>query len=411
MEVKKTRMELKESLAYVLPSVVSIPYYRKKYGIERLSDTEAADYILDHFYELPLLTREEVPDIKRTSAGDGRYARLAMTSGTCGVSNVIEWCDEDVNAMMRPIVRWIKELGISGGDYSFSTIPVGMSMYGICAEKISEGCGLTQIEVERVSPSGYEVVEILIRKHKPKLLITTFAEIKEMMQYLPLKGALQSVEAAIIAGTMSSQADIEYLEESLHCKALDVLGSTECNVYGAQEKGCSGFHLFEPQAVEMEIVEADEYGTGKCVVTSLWNKRMPLVRYINGDRGQLTGHCSCGHKGRIFKLAGRTTDTCRIRGTEVGAECFEQIAESLGVNTIFQALVYKEEYPQRIQLNIVDSPVYWTRGEILRYLIHTNVALRRNIAEGLVDFNISFIEESELIDIDEQGKWRLIVEC
>lgn len=82
---------LKQKLLAVLPAIVSMPFYRKKYQIEGLSNNAAMDYIVDHFYELPFLTRNEVKSITSASIDDGRCSRLMVTGGTSGISNVIEW--------------------------------------------------------------------------------------------------------------------------------------------------------------------------------------------------------------------------------------------------------------------------------------------------------------------------------
>ncbi|WP_392887825.1 hypothetical protein [Eubacterium limosum] len=401
---------LKQKLLAVLPAIVSMPFYRKKYQIEGLSNNAAMDYIVDHFYELPFLTRNEVKSITSASIDDGRCSRLMVTGGTSGISNVIEWCDEDIGIMTEQIEKRLSELGVLAGNFMFSTIPVGMSIYGVLIEVINKNLGLRHIEMERLHKESYVIAEVLFEKYKPKLLFTTPALALELC-YSPLKKkALKSIEIVVVGGAMSSVKDLESIESELGCRVLDLLGSTEMCVFGLKEKGCEGFHLHEPETVILEIVDRDERGKGKCVMTGLHNKRMPLVRYVTGDMGYLRDQCSCGHKGRVFCLTGRISDTCYLGGTKVSSDCFEHLAKALGFNTTFQALFYPNKNPQHVQMNIVDEPRSWSLEQVTSAMLETNLALRSKILDGAVSFDIGFIKEQDLIGLNERGKWRRVIE-
>ncbi|MEG0379339.1 MAG: hypothetical protein RR614_12750, partial [Eubacterium sp.] len=183
---------LRQKLSDILPVIVDIPFYRKKYQVEGMTDRAAMAYIVEHFYELPLLTRDDVKALTGANVDDGRSARLMLTGGTSGISNVIEWCDDDIGIMTGQIEQRLKTHGILAGDFVLSTIPVGMSIYGVLIESVSKNLGLRQIEMERINAEGYEIAEILLKKYKPKLLFTTPAWALEMCDNTLMKEALKS---------------------------------------------------------------------------------------------------------------------------------------------------------------------------------------------------------------------------
>src|SRR6185437_1041049 len=71
--------------------------------------------------------------------------------------------------------------------------------------------------------------------------------------------------------------------------------------YGARDAGLlanecpnGGFHI-PAEGVLIEIDAPDSTGLGEIVVTNLYSKAMPIIRYRTGDVGRLLGGaCSCG---------------------------------------------------------------------------------------------------------------------
>lgn len=63
-----------------------------------------------------------------------------------------------------------------------------------------------------------------------------------------------------------------------------------------------GLHQFMERAIIEEF-------NGKMIVTDLWNKAMPFIRYVNGDSVKfLKKKCSCNRKLPLINVRGRTND-------------------------------------------------------------------------------------------------------
>jgi phenylacetate-CoA ligase len=104
------------------------------------------------------------------------------------------------------------------------------------------------------------------------------------------------------------------IEKSLNCPVFDDVG---CNDGGYQAYECSvhrGFHYNDLQAV-LEVARQGEGPLGRLLITNLWNRSMPFVRYENGDMVELApSNCPCGAPfPMIAKIQGRTCDFLKFR--------------------------------------------------------------------------------------------------
>lgn len=148
------------------------------------------------------------------------------------------------------------------------------------------------------------------------------------------------------------------IEEAFNCEVFDEYC---CNDGGACAWECSaheGLHYFMERAI---IEDVD----GEMVVTDLWNRAMPFIRYKNGDSVKfLNRKCSCGRELPLISVKGRANDiivtkkgmispTFIIRHTKV-------ILTRSGVRTI--------QYVQKpgfvLEVNIVKNP--WCKDDEIR---------------------------------------------
>ncbi|HHT9147075.1 MAG TPA: phenylacetate--CoA ligase family protein [Candidatus Wunengus sp. YC61] len=103
------------------------------------------------------------------------------------------------------------------------------------------------------------------------------------------------------------------MKSAFHC---DVFEEYCCNDGGACAWECDrheGLHYF----MERSIIEEVD---GEMIVTDLWNRAMPFIRYRNGDSIKFLGkECSCGRKLPLIQVRGRTNDTIITPKGPVGA--------------------------------------------------------------------------------------------
>ncbi len=149
----------------------------------------------------------------------------------------------------------------------------------------------------------------------------------------------------------------EILTESVKNNIVSCFGIQPTNVYASWEFGniaweCprhEGLHI-NADLLKVEILKNEEADTsdetGEIVVTDLFNKAMPLIRYATGDIGVKTSRlCTCGRKfPMIDKIIGRTSERLFLaNGTETNATTAisEIMKHAVGVSE-YQAIQYKK---------------------------------------------------------------------
>jgi phenylacetate-CoA ligase len=214
-------------------------------------------------------------------------------------------------------------------------------------------------------------------------------------EYLPLKAILYSSEPL-------HSYERELMEERFQTKAYGFYGQAEC-VFSASECEKGGYHLSMLDGIleitrGEESVEPGEYGS--TVVTSLWNKAMPLIRYRLDDYTGFTNKpCSCGRTTpTIYPIESKIDDLVITPSgrivTPLSITCPLKSAKNVLECQIVQKSI------DSITLRIVPLPGFSTEDETALHGIFRSV-----LGE---DFSLS-IEKVSKIHSTTAGKKRRVI--
>jgi phenylacetate-CoA ligase len=109
----------------------------------------------------------------------------------------------------------------------------------------------------------------------------------------------------------------ELIESVLGFKVYDWYGSRELGRVASECEFHDGMHINEPSVyVEIEPDPALPEGCGHLIITDLWNRATPFIRYKTGDIARvIEGQCRCGRAlKRIAGIEGRLVDTLLLPG-------------------------------------------------------------------------------------------------
>ena len=178
-----------------------------------------------------------------------------------------------------------------------------------------------------------------------------------------------------------------------------------CNDGGACAWECEaheGLHY----AMERAIIEEVD---GEVIVTDLWNKAMPFIRYKNGDSVIfLKKECSCGRKLALVKVKGRTNDILispkgPISPSYVMHNWYD--GSKYGDNSEFRTGISIMQFIQRhnyeLIINIIKNP-NWTQNmyrEFESAMRKTFVGMKMSI--NIVDFLASTAKGKRQFIINE----------
>ncbi len=298
-----------------------VPYYRMRVPIRR-------QYALEDF---PILTREEIQGNFQELMSDSfrqNYEKgdnfcsycwtVVRTGGTTGTpTRVIH--DRDTRDRGRAARIYNHDL------YEF---PWGSPHFKLWADyrmiNNTKGPLLTRISDRFIGSIMlnafplYEAdivryVEVINRHDRIHNMYAYTDAVYQMAKYIrknelhvrPLR------KIVVTAGTLSEEARTE-IQEVFQARVHNQYGSRDCTCV-AGECGHRGFHIFSNN-VRLETVNSLEVPggnkLGKILVTLLFNRAFPIIRYDIGDIGSLgSGHCACGRPWPLLeRVEGRAVE-------------------------------------------------------------------------------------------------------
>jgi len=121
--------------------------------------------------------------------------------------------------------------------------------------------------------------------------------------------SLPDLKAVVTTAEMLQPRYREGIEKALGCRVFDNLG---CNDGGFESYEChqhKGLHYNDFQSI-LEVDSPLPGGEGRLLITNLWNKSTPFIRYENGDVVTMnTEPCPCGCPFPLIgSIQGRTAD-------------------------------------------------------------------------------------------------------
>lgn len=172
----------------------------------------------------------------------------------------------------------------------------------------------------------------MIQRYRPVIIQGYPSMIAEFCDVIKQKNySFRSLKAVITTAEMLYPHYRKQIEDTLGVPVFDHYGCNDGGLLSYECEHHNGFHYNDLESV-IEVIEPDAAGSGPLVITNLWNRSMPFVRYENGDQIALSkDQCTCGRVYPLIKsVDGRTGDILRFaNGRSLGAP---------GLTLIFQKL-------------------------------------------------------------------------
>ena len=232
--------------------------------------------------------------------------------------------------------------------------------------------------------------------------IVLFAKYLEKHKFI-LKEICPSLKVCIVTSEKLFENDKLLIEKSF--------GVPVVNEYGASEVGLIAFEnsngewIVNSESLLIEILDENNnilpYGEeGRIVITSLYNKAHPMIRYDIGDTGTLTGK-STWKKPVLASLTGRTNDVAKLaNGKVVPGLTFYYVTKSIieDAGTIKEFIIiqtdietFKIEYVSEkefspVQIQKILAAIETFVGKDLKVSFERKAILQRNKSGKLKQF-------------------------
>jgi phenylacetate-CoA ligase len=301
----------------VSQAYAQVPFYRRmmdEHGVRPGDVGGVAD-----LHKLPILTKETLRahrDELRAQDFQGGDVEVGITGGTTG--NPMRVYRDPIATVWQRACYW---RGFGWG---------GFRMGEPWAQVFGGALGLSQLSrkekakrwlsgkvflpaFELGAHNAEEYVET-IRKSGARFLVGYASACHLLAQHLERAGRRLPLEAIFPTAELLPESWAETMRRVFGAKILPYYGCGEVQSLAYSCPHAPGVYHVSDEHVVIEVERPDGRaaleGEGTFLITDLDNLAMPLLRYRNGDAGQIAGPgCGCGRTlSRLLRIDGRVSD-------------------------------------------------------------------------------------------------------
>jgi len=299
-----------ERLAYILDRAArKVPYYRAYWERQRRKGNDSSWELLSNWPILGKKTVQEQPHAFLAEDCNPKFMFKDPTSGTTGRPTIVYKSRGTVinySAIFEArLKRWHDvssedHWGIFGGKRVIS-LDRDHPPFWVWNK------GLNQIyfSIYHISEKTAQDYINALWKYRPTHLIVYPSSFSELANYVLQQGLEPPAIKVILSNAEKLKPwSRKIIQEAFNCPVFDTYGLAEMTG-AASECNDGTLHLW-PEVGYLEVLDIDtnypliEYKKpGKFIMTGLMNPDMPLIRYKNGDVGELVNwryQCACQRK-------------------------------------------------------------------------------------------------------------------
>jgi phenylacetate-CoA ligase len=311
--------DLRSVLEYSLENVAYYRKARKDYGIP----PEDAGSLSAYLQGLPIIDKETLRArnhefFDRRIPGYITYSYTSGTTGTplkCAISqwerafyykNLDEWYFRITDKSKPRVLKVTGMIHPSGGDRAYY---------------VDRLHGDTYISSYDMKPENREAYISLIDKYRPMIIYGYPSSVYQLSSIIDGEFSHNREErVAVVTSEVLKPHWREHIERTLCAKVYNLYGSQESS-HMVMECSYGRMHI-NPLIGMVEIVDdggstVDAGNPGRVVVTSLYKRSMPLIRYDLGDIAEYTDPgfmCPCGLEWPTMgRIKGRSGDLVKTR--------------------------------------------------------------------------------------------------
>ncbi len=299
-ESEVREIQEKEFLKLISHCSKHVPYYRKL--LNGLSIRS-----LEDLQKMPILKKPEIRNNPESfiSESSGRL-HSKVTSGSTGAPISIYFGKSDAEHQLALEYFQLSECGVLPQHKQ------AQITYYHLKPSLVQKAGFFRRHYLSDASSEQDNLRLL-KKMKPDVLHTAPSFFVPLAHENLASGLGFRVDRAFSFAEVLSPNARRITEKSFGCDLRDLYGSTETSWVAWQcEKG--SMHLNSDSVIaeivdkNLEPVSAGKSGT--LVLTPLWKRTMPFIRYFMSDQTSMLGKCPCGRSGLqvISPVAGRSDD-------------------------------------------------------------------------------------------------------
>lgn len=260
------------------------------------------------------------------------------------------------------------------------------------------------VPVEATGLTDEKALEVCkkIADDKSLKLILGYASSLEIISECALKNGNKPADFGIdliISDSECLKPEVKRkIKKAFDCPVLNRYANNENGIIAITDDETDSFHVnFKEYYVELLKLESDEPiemgGIGRIVITDIYNKAFPFIRYDTGDLGIASEMCD-GQVLTFSQIVGRAADSMTdMDGNILGEAVATAVFEDYTALRRYQLIQRDSDYIIRIE-----KPFNGDEGEILRRA-HKVIGNRAKIS----------VEYSDHIPCEKNGKFKTMI--
>lgn len=299
-------------------------FYKKLYNNIDISSLTSIE-------ELPIVTTEFLKKYPHEFKTDEPVYKVVMTSGTLSNPKILYRTQQDFKKSVDNECLLLNWAGIQKNDIVCIIQPFGINGYGELTLEACKKLGIFAIPLGDVQD---DIVLAAIKTFAPTVLDISPSR---LLTLLPkIKPEENPIRLAMVAGEQITPNFKSNIFRKYGIQIINQYGSTELDGLAAEKLNEEGLHLI-PNSFIFEIVE------DQIVVTSLYHKGTPLIRYMLGDIGTINNN--------IIEVCGRNASIQLIDGIILEQSIIDNIVAKYN-GLFWQCILYNKKNALCIEFRI-----------------------------------------------------------
>lgn len=272
-----------------LKNIVNYAYQHTAYYKQLYDDMHIDIASICSIKELPIVTSEDLRNNPHKFQTDEKIYKIVMTSGTTSSPKILYRTADDFQKSVENECLFIEWANITNQDIVCIAQPFGINGYGELTLEACKQLGICAIPIGDVSD---ELLLSAIRTFSPTVLDISPSR---LITILPqLKKSENFIRVAMVAGEQISPDFKKTINRKYGISVINQYGSTELDGLAAERHDIDGMYLLNDSFIY-------EIENRQLVVTSLYHKGTPLIRYLLGDLADIDNNTILLH-GRNFSF-------------------------------------------------------------------------------------------------------------
>lgn len=290
--------------------------------------------------DVPVLTKERLTEVVQPLESHPRFAhgtywtRSGGSSG--GAPAYVPVCLEENLESRRILAAHLRAAGVLTPETVALNLYWAGHLYRPC-ELFTDLCTFAGVTSLPLTPfASTELLLDTVRRFRPTMLLADPTDAVRACRALEALGERVEIPDLLYACSPLYPAAEACLREQMGLRRIcSVLGSAETGVWGYRTPDdAPGCFRVAPELAHIEILDADETGVGRLVVTSLMRFRHPILRYDTGDRARLVAPAS-GEGPAVIEFFGRSPRDFNLSGHLFSLANFTALqARALGMQIV-----------------------------------------------------------------------------